>query len=1173
MNLVRVVVLAVAVVSALPGSGAPLFRKALPIDIGEALGEDAGPLVSADFNRDGFPDVAAMHLDGRLAVALDNGTGPFAATRFNDTGVLEVISMAAGDIDGDGDTDLVYASEGIFGTLVGNGDGTFAAGIALDSSGGFVGLGDFNGDGKLDGVTASDDPRDPTSLSLHFGNGTGGFAAAVTMPIPQAATGLAVARLDGNALDDVIVTSVVSTRVWTAQPGGGMQLVATLHGGVGLTTGRFDADSNTDVAIVDLVNRVASLYVLTGNGDGTFTSRATYPLPEDGPIVCADIDADGFNDLVTSSAVLTVFRGLGTGAFDAPQLSPITPDSQLAVADFDRDGHADLVTLQALPAVLEFVKGDGDATFGPDRMHVLRTPPVLDDDAEGAAVDVDSDGHPDVVTLVDNGTTRSLAVLRNDGSGGFLAPVFTPAAISTSTESTMVVGRVDGDAYPDAVVVGTEGGVVRAITFLGGAGGTFTRGASILAPFPDDVPRPRLADVTGDGMPDLLIDFTLMAGNGSGAFAAPVVRPVTCNVVADFNGDGKRDLVGLDSNTQLAIALNSGGGNFGVPVVLGPEFGEVAYVAADFNGDGKTDLFSMTDWPKTRVRLGHGDGTFDAPLEVIVPYFADEHEVKAADFDGDGKLDVSFSSIVLLGNGDGRFRALEVGSLTLDQSGVADFDGNGTLDLCSFGDVVTVRLAGLVPEPLLDPSTTLTAPATAAYAETVQLIGRTAGTVVPVTGSMAIAIDGAPYVIWGVWPAAATPPATAARLASWDSLPVGTHTMSVTYSGDQSWRSATASRQIDVDRAITSLTVTKWTGTSYGDDLVYSVPLTAPELSGSPGPTGQRVVRKGATALSVTWNVDLVSIRGLDAGTHLLTFEYPGDANYKPFTKDVSLTLAKRDPSPQWTVLPAGQPQAGPITAKATFNPGVYGAATGTATLTFEGQAPRGVTVTNGSAESTATMAAGTWVVTVDYPGDANYLPISATREVVVYGGAFGAPIALSATVRNGVADVQWTPLTGVARYDLYRRSTFDGSWELVTNTTRARINANITAGTTREWSVIPRSTNNNNAGARSATDLATNVTFTDDPAAVATRIRAVQLNELRTAVNALRTFARLPAFTFTDSLSTGFAVKALHITQLRTALAEARSAIGKPVTFGESVAAGTRSKATHLEEIRNGVR
>jgi hypothetical protein len=55
MNALRVSLL---IATTLLGSGAtaaPLLRKALPIDIGEVRNADAGPLVSADFNGDGFP--------------------------------------------------------------------------------------------------------------------------------------------------------------------------------------------------------------------------------------------------------------------------------------------------------------------------------------------------------------------------------------------------------------------------------------------------------------------------------------------------------------------------------------------------------------------------------------------------------------------------------------------------------------------------------------------------------------------------------------------------------------------------------------------------------------------------------------------------------------------------------------------------------------------------------------------------------------------------------------------------------------------------------------------------------------------------------------------------------------------------------------------------------------
>lgn len=98
---------------------------------------------------------------------------------------------------------------------------------------------------------------------------------------------------------------------------------------------------------------------------------------------------------------------------------------------------------------------------------------------------------------------------------------------------------------------------------------------------------------------------------------------------------------------------------------------------------------------------------------------------------------------------------------------------------------------------------------------------------------------------------------------------------------------------------------------------------------------------------------------------------------------------------------------------------------------------------------------------------------------------------------------------------------------------------------------------------------VATPVTFTDDPlAAAGTRIKAIHLTELQTAVNAVRTRAGLTATTFT-AVAAGGRINAAHITALRTALTPALTALGRTATFTDASLTGVRIKAAHIQELR----
>jgi hypothetical protein len=100
---------------------------------------------------------------------------------------------------------------------------------------------------------------------------------------------------------------------------------------------------------------------------------------------------------------------------------------------------------------------------------------------------------------------------------------------------------------------------------------------------------------------------------------------------------------------------------------------------------------------------------------------------------------------------------------------------------------------------------------------------------------------------------------------------------------------------------------------------------------------------------------------------------------------------------------------------------------------------------------------------------------------------------------------------------------------------------------------------------------------FTDDPLTGGTIAKAVHVTQLRTAVNAMPAAAGLSAQAFTDAgLASGAPINAVHLTELRSALDQARATIGLgsiSYTDPTIAAQSTRVKAAHFTELRNGVK
>jgi hypothetical protein len=182
--------------------------------------------------------------------------------------------------------------------------------------------------------------------------------------------------------------------------------------------------------------------------------------------------------------------------------------------------------------------------------------------------------------------------------------------------------------------------------------------------------------------------------------------------IADFNGDGKSDLVvANEESSDVSILLGDGKGKFvpakGSPFPAGHRPNDIAI--GDFNRDGKLDLAIANHEEKhLTLLLGDGTGGFapapNSPLAVEVKPHV--HGVASGDLNGDGNPDLVTDSwandelLVLFGDGKGNFRTpgifLKVGKRPYQRHRVADVNGDGHADILATnleGNNVTVLLS------------------------------------------------------------------------------------------------------------------------------------------------------------------------------------------------------------------------------------------------------------------------------------------------------------------------------------------------------------------------------------------------------------------------------------------------------------------------------------------------
>ncbi len=168
--------------------------------------------------------------------------------------------------------------------------------------------------------------------------------------------------------------------------------------------------------------------------------------------------------------------------------------------------------------------------------------------------------------------------------------------------------------------------------------------------------------------------------------------PIGYPVLGDFDGDGRKDLVGVTASTQSAenpssIVFYKGtaGGFVTAPVStsVGGGFTSRGVEMADINGDGKLDLINLKSSSTFSVYLGNGAGGFTFASDTSSSYFPNG---RYGDLNGDGRADMItlFSGPISyrLGQADGSFAApVELSTTTATQSEVADFNNDGKDDI------------------------------------------------------------------------------------------------------------------------------------------------------------------------------------------------------------------------------------------------------------------------------------------------------------------------------------------------------------------------------------------------------------------------------------------------------------------------------------------------------------
>ncbi|HWF39149.1 MAG TPA: FG-GAP-like repeat-containing protein [Candidatus Acidoferrales bacterium] len=350
--------------------------------------------------------------------------------------------------------------------------------------------------------------------------------SATNFPTTNYATGagptfVATASLRDNSIDDLITSNFTDNTISVLLGAGdgtfGTQTTfPTGTGPVWITTGIFRTASSNQTIDLAVANQTANtISILLGNGDGTFQAKSDIPAGTAPVSVIAknlhDLNGSGNLDLIVANHgdnTIYVYTGNGDGTFKAPSIIQLPNGSgpaALATADFNGDGHLDLVVANEGSATISVFLGNGDGTFRARTDYAVGNSPVW-----VATGDFNGDGVLDlaVANKADNTVSILFGNLNTSssssiGNGTFSAQTIYPAG---SSPSSIAVADYNIDGLEDLAVAAAGDNSVSVLLNLGG--GTF--GPNFELPADTDPVSITTADFNGDSKPDVVT-----ANNGS----------------------------------------------------------------------------------------------------------------------------------------------------------------------------------------------------------------------------------------------------------------------------------------------------------------------------------------------------------------------------------------------------------------------------------------------------------------------------------------------------------------------------------------------------------------------------------------------------------------------------------------------------------------------------------
>ncbi len=389
---------------------------------------------------------------------LENESVQYSSVRFTENGVFFLSEIR------EIDDQQINVRQTIFRSYEGEttalGRGSFSPGVTLEAGDEpySVTLGDLNGDGILDMVTAD---RSSTTASIILGNGDGTFQPRTTVTTGDEPNSVTLGDLNGDGILDMVTADFGSNTasILLGNGDGTFQArttVATGSNPYSVTLGDLNGDGILDMVIADESDNTAS--IMLGNGDGTFQARTTVATgSQPFSVTLGDLNGDGILDMVTAdygNNTASIMLGNGDGTFQArTTVATENGPNSVTLGDLNGDGILDMVTADRFSNTASIMLGNGDGTFQARTTVATGVSPI-----SVTLGDLNGDGILDMVTADESDSTAS--IMLGNGDGTFQART---TVANGSSPASVTLGDLNGDGVLDFV---TAGGSSNATVFL-----------------------------------------------------------------------------------------------------------------------------------------------------------------------------------------------------------------------------------------------------------------------------------------------------------------------------------------------------------------------------------------------------------------------------------------------------------------------------------------------------------------------------------------------------------------------------------------------------------------------------------------------------------------------------------------------------------------------------------